>query len=151
MSDFIPKHTPEEKALHAKSKVAMDKAMDAIAKARDEWTDRIMQAIMPDALYNMAKTNNGNERLKVQRWMGANKIRFKCWPDRTDIVRGDEILGRFIATFKDGKLAVEATIKKGLLPVTAEAQPPNSAQDNPSVVPPDSDASTGPADKGGAS
>lgn len=148
MTDFIPPDpTPEQKKLQE----ATHKLIEQMAKARNEWTDRVMQAILPDALYNMAKTNKGSDRMKVQRWMQANKIRFKEWPNCTEIVRGDEILGRFVATFKDKKLEIEASIHKDLTPQPESTKSGESAEDNPPVVPPESDSATDSPDKGGAS
>lgn len=136
MTDFTPKYTPEQEALHKKAQAGIEKMQEQVAKARNEWTDRIMQAILPDALYNMAKTNKGRDRMKVQKWMVLNKVRLKEWPDRTEIVRNGEILGRFFVTMKNGKLEVEAAVKKGLLRTGSEAQSQESVQENSGPVPP---------------
>jgi hypothetical protein len=88
---------------------------------------------------------SGNERegQKV-----AVNPRIKAWPDRTEIVRGDEILGRFIATVKNGKVHVEASIKKGLATPFAQAQPPNSDQLDKGSVPPTDPTDASPSESG---
>lgn len=151
MTDFIPKHTPEQQSFHNKNQAAIDKVSDTIAKARNEWTDRIMQAILPDALYVMAKGKNGRDRMKVQRWMAVNKVRLKEWPDRTEIVRDGEIMGRFFVTFKDKKLEIDASIRKGLRSTPARAQSCESAKENSGSVLPPTDAQTKGPDTGGVS
>lgn len=148
MTDFVPKYTPEQEAFHKKAQAGIERVQEQVAKARNEWTDRIMQSILPDALYNMAKTNKGRDRMKVQKWMVLNKVRLKEWPDRTEIVRNGEILGRFFVTMKNSKLEVEATVKKGLLKPVTEAQSPNSATENPSVVSPVTDPKAGSENSG---
>lgn len=148
MTDFIPKYTPEQEAFHKKAQAGIKKMQEQVAKARNEWTDRIMQAILPDALYNMAKSNSMPQRRKVARWMAKNKVRFTEWPDRTEIKRHGEILGHFFVTMKNNKLEVEATVKKGLLKPVTEAQSPNSATENPSVVPPVTDPEAGSENSG---
>lgn len=165
MTDFIPKYTPEQEALYKKAQASIEKMQEQVAKARNEWTDRIMQAILPDALYNMAKSNSMPQRRKVARWMTKNKVRFAEWPDRTEIKRHGEILGRFFVTMKNGKLEVEASIKKGLVPngyrcwqisaagLTNDQNKPQSqesVQENSGPVPPIQSPDASP-DKGGAS
>lgn len=148
MHQSNPLPTPDQQAVQKKVQEGIEKMQEQVAKARNEWTDRIMQAILPDALYNMAKTNKGRDRMKVQKWMVINKVRLKEWPDRTEIVRNGEILGRFFVTIKNSKLEVEATVKKGLLRPGLEAQSPNSATENPSVVPPVTDPEAGSENSG---
>ena len=94
------------------SQEAFAGAIHAITEAKNQWLREIMEKVLPPDIFASAYTEKARDRMKVQRYLAANQIRLKQYPDTMQLVRGpvgkEEILGECRVEFRDRKITVSA-------------------------------------------
>lgn len=59
---------------------AIEGMMRAVEKAKSDWLSKQMERIMPPEVYALAKTDKGSDRMKLAKWMLANKVSLREHP-----------------------------------------------------------------------
>lgn len=98
--------TPSVKIDDAVARMAL-----AVAKAKGEWTSKVMQSVMPQKLFVRSKfIHKKKSRVMLHHWILENNVREQSHPDRTVILMGDHIIGEFRCAMKDGAMEVVAKV-----------------------------------------
>jgi len=97
--------------------------IQALHKAKSEWLDAQMKRIMPPELYDLKQSEKGSDRMRLAKWMSANKVSLKerlpeneskmpdgsiqiggnSDPAKSEVWMCDNLISKFSVRFKDGK------------------------------------------------
>lgn len=59
---------------------AIESMMRSVEKAKSDWLSKQMERIMPPEVYALSKTDKGSDRMKLAKWMLANKVSLREYP-----------------------------------------------------------------------
>jgi hypothetical protein len=98
---------------------ALAETAEAILKAEDEWIGKMMRDIMPPELFEQHfYAHKCHARKAIARWCGDNGVRVEKQPNKTELWKGDKLLGAFRvkveAKFQIEELSCQPKQKDGL-------------------------------------